>query len=352
MADYNFAKFTGEGQGMPGLPAGSQNVGELTNATSNGISIPPMTVWDNSTGSVFAAESGDVTQAKASGSTVQFSALDNLKIDEFSSKTFSLTKLMDSGTSLAKTGLKALGKYVENIFPGASSIVGKVKGLFSKKGQIVQNNAAIVITEELINTDPEKHKCIIQSVLNPNDRIIFKVTPTIDETRSANYDSFSPPQHPGAMQMYKSTTARTINVNGKFLSRTTSEADETLHMLNTIRSWVMPYYGKTADDSTYNVINKIALGTPPDILKISAYGSGNLKDVPVVLQTYNWTYPEDVDYIFATDPTDETQQVPIPRIIDITLTLTETYSPEEYSNFDIYSYKEGDLTNAFKVKKG
>jgi len=40
--------------------------------------------------------------------------------------------------------------------------------------------------------------------------------------------------------------------------------------------------------------------------------------------------------------------VPVPRIIDVTLTFTETYSPDEFSSFDLNAYKLGKLSDAFK----
>jgi hypothetical protein len=176
----------------------------------------------------------------------------------------------------------------------------------------------------------------IVSAVNPSTKILFTVSPTVDESCSASYDAVQPIHFPSAIQVYKATNARTLNVNGKFISRTPQEASRTLEFLNYIRSWVMPYFGSGTDPAK--------LGAPPDILILSAYGKFNLKDVPVVMMTYSWTYPEDIDYI----PSE--QGYPVPRIIDVSLSFVETHAPIEFQNFNLMKFKDGDLQGAYNYK--
>lgn len=170
------------------------------------------------------------------------------------------------------------------------------------------------------------------------ERIIFHVSPNVDESRSATYDTISPLHFPGSIQVYKTTNARAININGKFIARNTAEAARTIEYMNLIRSWVMPYYGEGTSEKEYT---SKRLGAPPDILVLRAYGKKNMEYIPVVLSSYSWTYPDDVDYI----PTEFGESCP--RIIDVSLTLMETYSPEEYGKFDLTEYKLGNLGKAF-----
>lgn len=169
------------------------------------------------------------------------------------------------------------------------------------------------------------------------DQIVFKVTPTIDESRSANYEHISPVHHPGTIQVYKNTEARQFNIGVKLIARTSAEASDNIKYLNWIRSWVMPYYGQgTADSSESD-----RLGAPPDILMFDVYGDKNISNVPVVLTSYHWVYPDTCDYI----PTDD--GIPFPTIMDISLSLIESYSPEEYSSFNIVEYKDGNMLGAY-----
>ena len=169
-----------------------------------------------------------------------------------------------------------------------------------------------------------------------NDFVVFKVMPTINESRGASYDPITPIHHPGGIPVYKTTGVRTFDLNGKFISRTIKEADETLRFINLIRSWVMPYYGRgtAAND-------KGALGAPPDVLTLFAYGNKHLNNIPVVLQNYNWSYPDDVDYIQTSNGE------PVPMIFGVSINLIEAYSPEELSAFDLASFKKGDLGGAY-----
>jgi hypothetical protein len=180
-------------------------------------------------------------------------------------------------------------------------------------------------------------KMTLTSKQNPGDVVIFNVSPTIDESRSATYENMAPVHHPGTIQIYKSTQARSFNVSVKLISRTSAEASQNIEYINLIRSWVMPYYGQ----GTANSSMKDRLGAPPDILNFSVYGDRNISGVPVVLTSYHWVYPDNVDYI----PTED--GVPFPTIIDVTLALIESYSPKEYTGFDITKYKSGDMVGAY-----
>ena len=105
----------------------------------------------------------------------------------------------------------------------------------------------------------------------------------------------------------------------------------------------MPYYGSGTAESYPNKI-----GLPPEILKFNAYGEKNLKDIPVVLTNYSWTYPEDVDYVQAIDTNNISY--PVPRVIEISLSIMECYAPNELSKFDLLAYKNGDLNKAYGGK--
>lgn len=195
----------------------------------------------------------------------------------------------------------------------------------------------IIITPTKTTND---FRASLKSLANSEDVVLFKVTPVIDESRQANYDRMSPVHHPGTLQIYKNTESRPFTVSTKLISRTSEEATINLRYINLIRSWVVPYYGQGTAQST-----KDKLGAPPDILVFSAYGEKNIKEIPVVLASYHWVYPDSIDYI----PTNDGE--PFPIIMEISLSLLESYSPEEYTSFDITKYKNGDMTGAYTFNK-
>jgi hypothetical protein len=174
--------------------------------------------------------------------------------------------------------------------------------------------------------------------------IIFDVTPTIAESRSINYNAFDPLHAPGEILKYKNTASRTWNISAKLVSRTIEEATKNLDNLNLIRSWAMPFYG--TGTAAYAGER---LGAPPPILTLQAYGENMVGPVKCVMDSYNWTYPNDIDYIQANtvDAGGSTVKVPFPVIIDITISLKETWSPAELSAFDLNKYRSGDMTAAY-----
>jgi len=170
--------------------------------------------------------------------------------------------------------------------------------------------------------------------------IVFKVMPTIDETQNANYEDFTPIHHPGAIHKYTRTGPRSWSLRAKFISRNSDEAEQNIQHLNLIRSWVMPEYGLRTAVYSENV------GAPPPVLTLSGYGPRMIGPVKCVLQSFNWTFPDGVDYI----PTIQSRE-PFPVMLDISIVLLESWAPAEFSSFSIEAYRRGDLfgseTSAF-----
>lgn len=172
--------------------------------------------------------------------------------------------------------------------------------------------------------------------------VVFNVMPTIAENRTASYDEVPMPHHPGVLIKYNHSGARTWNVsNIKLISRTIAEADKNQEIINTLRGWMMPYYGLGTEHSA-----KSKLGAPPDVLIFTAYGDRNIGPIPVVLESASWTWPNDVDYIHTS------KGQPFPVIFNIDVQLKEAWSPKEYSGFDLLAYKQGDLRKAYVAYDG
>lgn len=188
--------------------------------------------------------------------------------------------------------------------------------------------------------DGKKYMVSLTSQQNSEDSVTFNVMPSIGEQRDANYEELNIAQHPGAILKYQGTGNRSWSLSGiKLISRTKGEASENQRIINILRSWLMPYYG----DGTYasQMGGKDMLGAPPDVLNFSAYGDKTIGKISVVMISLNITWPNDVDYISTS--TGE----PFPVILNVDISLKEAWSPKEYTGFDLYAYKKGDLTNAY-----
>lgn len=205
----------------------------------------------------------------------------------------------------------------------------------------------------------------------PSEVVVFNVTPDVIETRNVNYKAIDPIHAPGQMMSYQNTSSRSFNISQiRLVSRTEQEAAENLRRIWTLKGWTMPYFGASTLSQTNRdtrealnnggitnpLIRNLAKnytgaemrGAPPAVLLLSAYSDDTKADtgdylkhisrVPCVLQSLSIPYPSDCDYIPAAG-----SGVPMPTIMMIDMTLTETQSPASYTNFNLASYKLGKL---------
>jgi hypothetical protein len=138
--------------------------------------------------------------------------------------------------------------------------------------------------------------------------IVFEASAAVSESRSSTWDGYAITHLPTAILSYRYTSARKFGVQAKLISRTPAEASINAGYLDLIRSWILPDFGGTG-------------ATPPTCI-FNAYGNSNIQNLPVIIDQYNWSFPEDVDYIF-------TGSHPMPVIGLLTFELQEIYSPLE-----------------------
>jgi len=160
---------------------------------------------------------------------------------------------------------------------------------------------------------------------NPVERIISYASPHLDESRSANFQKYDLTHAPADIHAYINTGSRTFSFSIPLISRNIQEARLNYRTLSFARKWVLP---------PFSTLSGAAPGstTIPYILRLSAYKHPDINRVPVILQDYRWSFPNDVDYIFS-DPNDP-QFVPMPVVGELSLSLTETYSASQLTNGD------------------
>jgi hypothetical protein len=251
-------------------------------------------------------------------------------------------KQAETGNGAIFTNSDANSTNIVNTQTGTVSVVdtttGVVVGSAGTTPTGTQPANTVPVSSVPLSTNERKVIITGNPTTGGGDVVIFDAMPQIQEQGSANYESFTPIQHPGEILKYKGSSARSWNITAHFISRTSAEATRNIYMLNLIRSWRMPYYGQ---GTATNPATQQFLGAPPPILTLSAYGDSMVGPVKCVLENYGTDFPNDVDYIPAIDGT------PFPVIMNITVTLKESWSPAEYSGFDLQSYRLGDMKAAF-----
>lgn len=180
------------------------------------------------------------------------------------------------------------------------------------------------------------------------DLVVFNTMPTISEQNSAIYGTLNPTHLIGNYHPYENSPSRKFDLGDiKLVSRNALEARRNLKKVLTLRAWTKSYFGDTGGPMGDQLKNW--LGAPPEVLLFSAYASetnrGHMVKIPVVVENFSMSYPNDVDYIptLADSNDDQLGGVPFPIITTVTVSLLEQHSAVEFEKFNLYSFKQGIL---------
>jgi hypothetical protein len=177
----------------------------------------------------------------------------------------------------------------------------------------------------------------ILAPLSLQQGVVFPYTPTIQIGHSANYGSYDITHGFYLPSYYTNTPNPSISITANFTANTTEEAAHTAAAI---------HFFKTCTKMDYGEQRRTTAGTPPPILKLNIYGGNVLSQVhanntPVVLRSFNYTLPEDVDYVSGTFGV-------VPTMVIVSLELTVQMSPGTVrKNFNIETFARGGLLGGF-----
>jgi hypothetical protein len=126
--------------------------------------------------------------------------------------------------------------------------------------------------------------------LKATDGVIFPYTPTISVSYSAQYDQQTLPHSNFKSTNYGSSSVDSVTVGGDFTAQDVNEANYLLAVIHFFRSATKMFYGKDENPNR---------GVPPPLLYLSGLGQYQFDNHPMVLQSFNYSLPNDVDYINA-----------------------------------------------------
>jgi hypothetical protein len=124
------------------------------------------------------------------------------------------------------------------------------------------------------------------------DGVIFPYTPTVSTTYSANYEQYDLIHSNYRGLFYKSSRVGDIQLRGIFTAQDTTEANYLLAVIHFFRSVTKMFYGQDTD----------LRGTPPPICLLNGFGGYQFSNHPVVVSSFSYNLPNDVDYIRTTNP--------------------------------------------------
>lgn len=122
------------------------------------------------------------------------------------------------------------------------------------------------------------------------DGVIFPYTPTITTQYSAKYNSYELTHSNYKGYFYQGSSVGDITLNATFTAQDTSEANYLLAVIHFFRSVTKMFYGQ--DDASMR-------GAPPPLVFLQGLGEFQFNLHPCVVANFNYTLPNDVDYIRA-----------------------------------------------------
>jgi hypothetical protein len=130
-------------------------------------------------------------------------------------------------------------------------------------------------------------------ILNPlqdTNGVIFPYTPQIQVNYGANYESPDVAQTNYKIYQYKNSNVDNIQISCDFTAQDTTEAQYLMAVIHFLRSVTKMFYGQ--DNLPRN-------GTPPPLCYLSGLGAFQFDNHPLVITSFNYSLPNDVDYIRA-----------------------------------------------------
>lgn len=128
----------------------------------------------------------------------------------------------------------------------------------------------------------------ILSPLTNTDGVIFPYMPSISSTYQAMYSDFMPVHSNYKIYQYSNSSVEAINITAKFTAQDIKEANYLLAVIHFFKSATKMFYGQDS--------NPIR-GTPPPVCYLDGLGSHQFSMLPVVIQSFTYNLPADVDYI-------------------------------------------------------
>ena len=121
--------------------------------------------------------------------------------------------------------------------------------------------------------------------------VIFPYMPKIDVAYKADYDSYTLTHSNYKGYFYKSSYTDAVSLTATFTAQDTSEANYLLAVIHFFRSVTKMFYGQDAQR-----------GAPPPLVYLTGLGAYQFAAHPCVVNSFQYSLPNDVDYIRAGSP--------------------------------------------------
>jgi hypothetical protein len=162
--------------------------------------------------------------------------------------------------------------------------------------------------------------------LQATDGVIFPYTPGISVTYSAGYDTSELVHSNYKIYQYKGSSVDAVTITADFTAQDTTEANYLLAVIHFFRSVTKMFYGQDQNPKA---------GVPPPLCYLSGFGAYTFDAHPLVVTSFTYATPTDVDYIRAGSQTNQpgvniSQQKPVVNsfVSSVTRTTTSGLTPK------------------------
>lgn len=162
-----------------------------------------------------------------------------------------------------------------------------------------------------------------------NHILTWPSTPKIAQSIEVNYSTWELQHTNYQPSAFGNRSTPVVTISGPWFSRTKEEAEKTLAAIHLLRSATSMFYGR--EDK-----NK---GTPPPVGRLNAHGL--YANTPVVVKTFQYDYPNDVDYV-TVDMFGGKQSVPVLFEMSVSL-IVQINSVEAVKEYTLENFYTGKL---------
>jgi hypothetical protein len=173
------------------------------------------------------------------------------------------------------------------------------------------------------------------SPLRQHNGILFPYQPDITYSQSVNYSPYDMTHTNYTFNAYRNTPSPTIQMTVQFASITQEEGEYTLGALHFLRSVSKMFFGLN------DLGGNPSSGTPPPVLRFSAFGEQQFNNIPVVLESFSTTYDSGVDL-------KDISGTQVPTLMNFFIGMSIQINPDRQKNV----YSTHNFINGSGYKQG
>lgn len=157
--------------------------------------------------------------------------------------------------------------------------------------------------------------------------VIFPYTPTIQVGHTTSYGQYDTTHSVYQTNYWQSTRNPSVNLTAQFTAQDTTDAEYSAAALHFFKACTKGEFGRSSGNP----------GVPPPVLRLAGYGTLHFSNVPVVIGSFSYTLPEDLDYV-------ETSIGVIPSMFLVSIDLLVQQVPVKVRNeFNAAAYRSGSI---------